>query len=135
VRGGRLDLRARFFEGVGDRVLEAECAAFANGGIPGLRSIARAGDLEKRSVQPGVDRVLRFAVPVCGSGADEYCGALGVAVDYGDAGKATEGFECDGSCSEFVAEGELLAERGLERRRCRRLVERPARGCPAGSSN
>ena len=86
---GRLAVRAgRAVEGVGDRVLEAQRAAFARGGVPRVGAVACAGGLEERRVEPGVDGVVGLAVAVCGCGADEARGAVVVAVDCGDRGKA-----------------------------------------------
>jgi hypothetical protein len=54
----RWDLRARFLEGVGDRVLEVQQAAFAGGGIPCVGPAPCAGGLEERFIEPGLDRIL-----------------------------------------------------------------------------
>src|SRR5438874_13002374 len=78
----RTDLRARLLECVGDRVLEAQDAAFAGRGVPGVCAVACAGGIEKRCIEPRVDGVLGFAVAVCSSSADECCRALGVAADH-----------------------------------------------------
>jgi hypothetical protein len=53
----------RFSEGVGDRVLEVECLAFAGGGVPCVGSVTCAGRLEERGVEPGIDWVLGLASP------------------------------------------------------------------------
>ena len=58
ARGCVRGLGSRFLEGVGDRVLEAQRAAFARGGIPCVGSAPCAGGLEERLVEPGLDRVL-----------------------------------------------------------------------------
>ena len=65
TRSSAADLRSRFLEGVGDRVLEAQRAAFARGGVPCVGPAARAGGLEERRVEPGLDRILGL----CRSGA------------------------------------------------------------------
>ena len=52
------DLRAWFLEGVGDRVLEAQRAAFARGGVPCVGPAPCAGGLEERLIEPGLDRIL-----------------------------------------------------------------------------
>ena len=49
---------------------------------------------------------------MCGGGADEPRGAVGVvAVDRGDRGKAAEAFGRNGQDDQLAAEPELLAER------------------------
>ena len=50
-------------------------------------------------------------VAVCVGGADECRGALGIAVDCGDGGQATEAFKRHGTDDRFAAEREFLAER------------------------
>jgi hypothetical protein len=42
-----LDLRALFFEGIGDRVLEAQRRPVASGGVPRLCAVACAGGLQE----------------------------------------------------------------------------------------
>ena len=58
ARGCVRGLGSRFLEGVGDRVLEAQRAAFARGGIPCVGPAPCAGGLEERRVEPGLDRIL-----------------------------------------------------------------------------
>src|SRR6266540_509312 len=87
-----LELHGRLFEGVGDRVLEAQRVAFARGGIPCVGPAPCAGGLEECPLEPGLDRILGFVVAVCVGGADECRGALVVAVHDGDGSQATEAF-------------------------------------------
>ena len=98
------ELHRRFFEGVGDRVLETQCAAFARGGNPRVGPAPCAGGFEERRFEPNV-------VAVCVSGADECRGAPVVAVHHGDGGQATEAFKRLGPNDRFAAEREFLAER------------------------
>ncbi len=56
-----LELPGRFFEGVGDRGLEAQRAAFARGGIPCVGPVPCAGGLEERRIEPGLDRILGWS--------------------------------------------------------------------------
>src|SRR4051812_10285796 len=62
-------------------------------------------------IEPDLDWVLGLVVAVCVSGADEYCGALVVAVHHGDGGQATEAFEHRGAYDHVPAEPQFLAER------------------------
>src|SRR5215211_7835489 len=95
VEGG---LRGWFFEGIGDRVLEAQRAAFARCGVPCIGPTECAGGFEELLVESRLDRVLRVVIAVCASGADERRGALWVAVHRGDrrqAAKALKGVRPD----------------------------------------
>ena len=53
----RADLRARFLEGKGDRVLEAEYTALAGRGVPSVGSVTRAGRREEARVKASPRRV------------------------------------------------------------------------------
>ena len=106
-----LDLRSGFLETVGNRVPEAQRAAFAHGGVPRVGPAPRAGWLEERLVEPRLDRILGRVVAMCVSGADEYRGALGVAAHHGHGGQAAEPFERHRPDDHFAAEREFLAER------------------------
>src|SRR4051812_38290608 len=85
-----LDLRGGFFEGVRDRCLEAQRAAFASGGIPCLGPMTSAGRREEVRLQPGVDATLGSVVAVCVSSTDEGCRTSVVAVYRGDSGQAAK---------------------------------------------
>ena len=84
----RSDLRPRFLEGKGDRVLEAEYTALAGRGVPSIGSVAWAGRREEARVQPLLDGILWVTVAMGGRGANETRGAMVVAVDGGDRGEA-----------------------------------------------
>jgi hypothetical protein len=62
----RADLVARFFEGIGDRVLEAKCVPFASSGVPCFGPAPCAGGLEEGRVEPCLDGFERLAIAVRG---------------------------------------------------------------------
>jgi two-component system sensor histidine kinase VanS len=105
------DLRARLLERVGDRLLEAEHAPFAGSSIPCVGPATCGGWLEERLVEPGVERIVGFAVAVCLSSADEPSGPSGLAGDCGDRSQTTEAFKKQRPDDHFAAEREFLAER------------------------
>jgi hypothetical protein len=96
------------FEGVGDRILEAERRPVASGGVPRVRSVARSRILEEGGVESGVDRVVGSGVAMDVRGADEARGAVHVAVDRGDRGKSEESFARVGEIDRLAAELKLL---------------------------
>ena len=114
TQGAVRNLWARFVEGICDGVVEAQRPAFAYGGVPGVRTAARAGVLEEGGVDPGVHEVLRLVVALCGRAgaccANEPGGAPRVAAHRVERGKAEEGFGRDQWHNELAAEDELLAE-------------------------
>jgi hypothetical protein len=56
------DLRGWFLEGVGDRLVEGQRAAFASRGVPCFSPAPRAGGVEEGRVEPCLDHVKRLAV-------------------------------------------------------------------------
>jgi hypothetical protein len=88
ARPSRSDLGARLLKGVGDRVFEAQRAAVALGGIPGVCAVARACRPEELRVEPGVDRVFGPIDAILRCGAEQARGSVVVAADYRDGGEA-----------------------------------------------
>jgi hypothetical protein len=88
----RSDLRAPFLEGKGDCVLEPECAALADRGVPSIGSVTRAGRCKEPHVEPLLDGIPWVTVAMGGRGTDETRGVMVVAVDGGDRGEALELF-------------------------------------------
>jgi hypothetical protein len=64
----RSGLRARFLKGIGDCVLEARCAAFLDGGVPGASPVACTRGRKERRVEPRLDGVLWVALAMCRCG-------------------------------------------------------------------
>ena len=88
----RSDLRAPFLEGKGDCVLEPECAALADRGVPSIGSVTCAGRREEPRVEPLLDGIPWVTVAMGDRGTNETRGAMVVAVDGGDRGEALEAF-------------------------------------------
>jgi hypothetical protein len=66
-----LGLRSGFLETVGNRVPEAQRAAFAHGGVPRVGPAPRSGWLKERLVKPRLNPILGRVVAMCISGADQ----------------------------------------------------------------
>ena len=75
-------------KGVRDRVVEAQRASVAGGGIPGVRAVARACGLEELRVDPGVDGVLGPVAAILRCSAEQAGGPVVVAAGYRDCGQA-----------------------------------------------
>ena len=84
--------RSWFFEGVCDRVLEAQRGAFADGGVPFVIAAARAGGLEEGRPKPRVDGVLGLAVAMRGCGAGETRGTGQIVADRSNIGVTMDPF-------------------------------------------
>ena len=57
-------LRPLLVQGVGDRIGEVELSSRADGGVPGVGSVAAAGGREERRLEPSLDGVLLLTVAV-----------------------------------------------------------------------